>query len=227
MFRAVAARRRWWFENFAATTLWNGVDFSGPAVSHYHLWHHRHHIAVMPQRDGANSGGNGFAVGDTTVIREQFNDFRDFINGTVTTARLDDTEFTFVIKRFGLTVGRIVHLYHQTDAGLRFYAETEIGVKAPLLGALLNWLVLPFNYSKATARHWLIDAPLLRVVNSSDKATYETIVTSPMSTVGISTAGYLRAGFFLDLRRRGFGPEDAQQQLGTAIDSGRHGELFY
>ncbi|MCW2562099.1 MAG: nitrate transporter ATP-binding protein, partial [Mycobacterium sp.] len=33
-------------------------------------------------------------------------------------------------------------------------------------------------------------------------------------------------GFFLDLLRRGFGPEDAKQQLDTAIDWGRYGELF-
>jgi hypothetical protein len=149
------AMMRWWFENLAATTSWNGVDFSGPEVSHYHLWHHRDHIAVVPLRDGPANGSNGFAQGATTVIREQFNDYRDLINATVTTTRLDDTEFTFVIKRFGLTVGRIVHLYHETDTGLRFYAETEIGVKTPVLGLLFNWLVRPFVYSKATASHWI------------------------------------------------------------------------
>lgn len=145
----------WWFENLAATTTWNGEDFSGPEVSHYHLWHHRDHVAVVPLQDSVAGGRNGFALGATTMIREQFNDYRDKINATVTTTRLDDGEFTFVIKRFGLTAGRIVHLYHQTDDGLRFYAETEIGVKAPLLGPLFNWLVLPFVYSKATASHWI------------------------------------------------------------------------
>jgi NitT/TauT family transport system ATP-binding protein len=41
-----------------------------------------------------------------------------------------------------------------------------------------------------------------------------------------SADGNLRAGFFLDLLRRGFSTEDAQRQLDTAIDWGRYAELF-
>ncbi|PXX70689.1 NitT/TauT family transport system ATP-binding protein [Nocardia tenerifensis] len=41
-----------------------------------------------------------------------------------------------------------------------------------------------------------------------------------------STDGSLRAGFFLDLLRRGFGPEDARRQLDIAIDWGRYAELY-
>jgi NitT/TauT family transport system ATP-binding protein len=44
--------------------------------------------------------------------------------------------------------------------------------------------------------------------------------------LGASADGDLRAGFFLDLLRRGFGPDDAKQQLDTAIGWGRYGELF-
>jgi NitT/TauT family transport system ATP-binding protein len=38
--------------------------------------------------------------------------------------------------------------------------------------------------------------------------------------------GTLRAGFFLDILKQGFGPTDAQQQLDIAIDWGRYAELF-
>ncbi|MFI9508528.1 nitrate/sulfonate/bicarbonate ABC transporter ATP-binding protein [Nocardia sp. NPDC052566] len=41
-----------------------------------------------------------------------------------------------------------------------------------------------------------------------------------------SADGSLRAGFFLDLLRRGFGPEDARRQLDTAINWGRYAELY-
>ncbi|WP_194833523.1 nitrate/sulfonate/bicarbonate ABC transporter ATP-binding protein [Nocardia sp. XZ_19_369] len=41
-----------------------------------------------------------------------------------------------------------------------------------------------------------------------------------------SADGSLRAGFFLDLLRRGFGPEDARRQLDIAIDWGRYAELY-
>ncbi|MGD9622581.1 MAG: nitrate/sulfonate/bicarbonate ABC transporter ATP-binding protein [Mycolicibacterium sp.] len=45
---------------------------------------------------------------------------------------------------------------------------------------------------------------------------------------GLATSadGNLRASFFLDLLRRGFSPDDARQQLETAINWGRYGELF-
>jgi NitT/TauT family transport system ATP-binding protein len=41
-----------------------------------------------------------------------------------------------------------------------------------------------------------------------------------------SADGSVRAGFFLDLLRRGFSAADAQRQLDTAIDWARYGELF-
>jgi NitT/TauT family transport system ATP-binding protein len=41
-----------------------------------------------------------------------------------------------------------------------------------------------------------------------------------------SQDGKLRAGFFLDLLRRGFSAEDARRQLDLAIDWGRYAELY-
>ncbi|SED13277.1 NitT/TauT family transport system ATP-binding protein [Amycolatopsis tolypomycina] len=52
------------------------------------------------------------------------------------------------------------------------------------------------------------------------------LVRTIYKALAASADGSLRAGFFLDLLRRGFSAEDAQQQLDTAIDWGRYGELF-
>ena len=52
------------------------------------------------------------------------------------------------------------------------------------------------------------------------------LVRTIYKALAASADGNLRAGFFLDLLRRGFSAEDAQQQLDTAIDWGRYGELF-
>ncbi|MBF6327993.1 nitrate/sulfonate/bicarbonate ABC transporter ATP-binding protein [Nocardia transvalensis] len=41
-----------------------------------------------------------------------------------------------------------------------------------------------------------------------------------------SADGRLRSSFFLDLLRRGFGPDDARRQLDIAIDWGRYAELY-
>ncbi|KQU07082.1 hypothetical protein ASG56_05890 [Rhodococcus sp. Leaf7] len=155
---------RWWFEHLADSTTWNGVDFSGPAVSHYHLWHHRDHIAVTPldrgapvdcdESDlGASTVSTGFAVGARTRIDERFNDYRDRISATVVTTDLDDAEFTFEIRMLGRTVGHVLHRYSPERGGLRFYAETVIGL--PTRAGRLANLVRPLMYSARTADHWI------------------------------------------------------------------------
>ena len=53
---------KWWFENMAGTTTWNGSDFSGPEIFLYHLWHHRDHIRITPVTDAPDGSKNrGFA----------------------------------------------------------------------------------------------------------------------------------------------------------------------
>jgi NitT/TauT family transport system ATP-binding protein len=52
------------------------------------------------------------------------------------------------------------------------------------------------------------------------------LVRTICKALSASADGNLRAGFFLDLLKRGFSPQDAQHQLDTAIDWGRYAELF-
>jgi NitT/TauT family transport system ATP-binding protein len=52
------------------------------------------------------------------------------------------------------------------------------------------------------------------------------LVRTICKALASSSDGDLRAGFFLDLLRRGFSSDDARQQLDTAIDWGRYGELY-
>lgn len=147
---------RWWFENLGRTTTWNGQDMSGPEVSFYHLWHHRDHIAVTPLTEGNDGRKNkGFVTGGISMIEERFNDHHEKIRAVVKTEVLDDREFTFTIRRFGLTVGRIVHLYAPVPGGSSFYAETKIGVSIPIVGWLLSWIASTFVYSPKTAEHWI------------------------------------------------------------------------
>lgn len=145
---------RWWFENLGGTTTWNGVDFTGPEITHYHLWHHRDHIAATRlSPKGADT--RTFAPSATSRIQEQFSDYNELIDATVVTTRLDEEEFNFEIKRYGLTVGRIVHHYSPESGGLRFYAETEIGIGLDTRLAAVPNLVRPFLYSRHTAEHWI------------------------------------------------------------------------
>lgn len=52
------------------------------------------------------------------------------------------------------------------------------------------------------------------------------LVRTICRALATSNDGSLRGSFFLDLLRRGFGSDDARQQLDTAIAWGRYGELF-
>jgi len=61
------------------------------------------------------------------------------------------------------------------------------------------------------ARHAARRAPLVRTIVQALAATEDHT---------------LRTGFFLDILRRGFSPDEARSQLGTAIDWGRYAELY-
>lgn len=147
---------KWWFEHLSETTTWNGTDFSGPEISYYHLWHHRDHIAVTPLTNGKNGEVNhGFLEGCDSKIEERFNEIHFHVHTRMHTTVLNENEFTFLIKFCGLTFGHITHLYSSEENGLRFYAETEMGCDIPVIGWLINWLILPFVYNKKTGEHWI------------------------------------------------------------------------
>jgi len=148
---------QWWFENLAATTTWNGKDFSGPEIFNYHLWHHRDHIRVTPISDAPDgTKNNGFRVGALSRIDEQFNDYRDRVHQVMRTTRLDTSEFTFeILGPGGVAAGRIIHLYAPVPGGVSFYAETAVDFRIPIIGLLLNRTFRPLVFSKATADHWI------------------------------------------------------------------------
>lgn len=61
----------WWFQNQARTTTWNGIDFNGPEIPLYHLWHHRDHIAVTPLTNRKDQTINyGFLEGAVSTMRQ-------------------------------------------------------------------------------------------------------------------------------------------------------------
>lgn len=49
---------------------------------------------------------HGAAQGRYMQLQEQFNDYKETVNVTAYVEKLDDTEFTFSIKRFGVTICR-------------------------------------------------------------------------------------------------------------------------
>jgi NitT/TauT family transport system ATP-binding protein len=70
------------------------------------------------------------------------------------------------------------------------------------------------------------DIPTSKRIFAQQARTRAPLVRTICKALAASSDGDLRAGFFLDLLQRGFGPDTAQQQLDTAIGWGRYGELF-
>ncbi|MFI8975163.1 hypothetical protein ACIGO9_19920 [Nocardia asteroides] len=147
------AMMRWWIENLASTSTWDGEGFGGPAIPLYQYWHHHDHISVTAAGDG-----RGFAVGDICVVRELLNQTGKAVETHVLTDRLDDTGWDFRIKMHGVTVGHVIHHFgpDADGSGLRFYVESRIGLTTPIIGWLMNWLIVPRFYSRRDAENWIL-----------------------------------------------------------------------
>lgn len=147
---------KWWFENLAGYTTWNGVDFNGPEVSLYHLWHHRDHVAVTPLSNAPDGTINhGFLEGADSRIEEWFNEFHYHVYNLMHTVTLDEHEFTFHIMQGSKVAGKITHLYEPVEGGCSFYAETEVGMDGGVGAGVFNKAVLPHIYTMKDAEYWI------------------------------------------------------------------------
>lgn len=146
---------KWWFQNISGKTTWNGVDFSGPPIMNYHLWHHRDHISVSNVGETREDDPPGLTLHGKFRIQEQFEDYGHRIDVVISVDRIDESEMTFTAHRFGVAIAKLVHVYSSEDGGCRFYTETIAGLTIPVLGWILNWLLMPFLYSKRTAEQWI------------------------------------------------------------------------
>ncbi len=145
---------RWFFEHLGCCTTWNGVDFSGPEVSIYHLWHHRDHVAVTPLTDANGKQNLGFLEGAKSQIHELTNEVNDVVHFEMETVKLDTHEFTFNVMQNGKATGHVKHVYEPNDnGGCTFYAETAVGPEGH--HPFLNKFVIPKLYTKESGTEWI------------------------------------------------------------------------
>ncbi len=144
---------QWFFEHLGCCTTWNGVDFSGPEVSIYHLWHHRDHVAVTPLTGTGKKENLGFVQGGKSRIHELTNEMNDVIYYEMETVCLDTYEFTFNVMKNGKATGHVKHVYESNGkGGSTFYAETRVGVEE---GGFINKVLVPRLYSKQAGMEWI------------------------------------------------------------------------
>jgi hypothetical protein len=147
----------WFFEHLGCCTTWNGIDFSGPEVSIYHLWHNRDHVAVTPLTDAADGTKNlGFREGAKSRIHELTGEVNDVIYFEMETVCLNEHEFTFNVMKGGKATGHVKHVFGPCEGGSTFYAETMVGMtEGGAEAKAFNKAVIPKLYSKTSGMQWI------------------------------------------------------------------------
>jgi hypothetical protein len=148
---------KWFFEHLGCCTTWNGVDFSGPQVSIYHLWHSRDHVAVTPLTDRGDKKNLGFLEGANSRIHELTNEVNDVVYYEMNTVTLNEHEFTFNVMKDGKPTGHVKHVYEDNGhGGSTFYCETEVGLMdGSKQSDLINKVLVPKLYSKEQGMQWI------------------------------------------------------------------------
>ena len=107
----------------------------------------------------------------------------------------------------------------------------EIDDLLPLVdaAAMLDLVVVEFGeltLTRVGANFTAADIQRSKAIFAAQVRERAPLVRTITRALASSADGSLRAGFLLDVLRRGFSPDDAQRQLDTAIAWGRYGELF-
>ncbi|MGI6232672.1 MAG: hypothetical protein ACOYJF_07470 [Prevotella sp.] len=148
---------KWFFEHLACCTTWNGIDFSGPEVSIYHLWHHRDHVAVTPVTNVEGKKNLGFLEGAVTRIHELTNEVNDVVYYEMKTIALNNHDYIFNVTKEGKAIGHVKHVYEDNGhGGSTFYCETEVGLQEDSKQSdLINKVLVPKLYSKEQGIQWI------------------------------------------------------------------------
>ncbi|MDE2690718.1 MAG: hypothetical protein OXI49_09420 [Acidobacteriota bacterium] len=144
---------RWWFENIDTWTRYNGSDFNGPLVPVYRYWHPFDHIAVRWRRRVYVRGRLG--PGSVIEIHEDLAG-KHPVRAKARVSRFDDEAFNFDLLLGGLLrVGSLDHLYAEVEGGCSFYTEARIGVRVPIIGRFLNWIIRR-QFTEELLRDWIV-----------------------------------------------------------------------
>ena len=148
---------KWFFEHLGCCTTWNGIDFSGPQVSIYHLWHHRDHVAVTPLTSVGETPNLGFQKDAMSRIHELTNEVNDVVYYEMKTVELSEHEFTFFVMKNGEPTGHVKHVYEPNGkGGSTFYCETEVGLMdGSKKSDMINKVLVPKLYSKQQGMEWI------------------------------------------------------------------------
>ncbi|MCY3929571.1 MAG: hypothetical protein OXG81_15005 [Acidobacteria bacterium] len=144
---------RWWFENIDTWTRYNGRDFAGPLVPVYRYWHPFDHITVRWHRRVYVRERLG--PGSVIEIHEDIGG-KHPVRARARVSKFDDEAFNFDLLLGGLLrVGSLDHLYAEVEGGCSFYTEARVGVRVPIIGRLLNWIIRR-QFTEELLRDWIV-----------------------------------------------------------------------
>jgi DAPG hydrolase PhiG domain len=138
----------WWFRNIGGT-----MDWQGRKVSRYHVWHPRDHIhwaLARPAPGGKVAPGAIFRIVEAFQANPRYRvDVLDRVTA------LSEAGITLEGRSFGLQVTRLAHRFTALDTATQYDSVLEVGLTAPLIGPLLNRLILPCKFPEAMGRAWI------------------------------------------------------------------------
>ena len=148
------AMLRWWFENIHTFTTWNGMDFDGPEVPVYRLWHPWDHIRVRWLREMRGADGR-LTPGSVIWIEENILG-RHEIRQRAYVTRFDDHAFNFeLLVAGGLRIGVLDHEYEAVPGGSSFLTRMTVGPQLPGIGPLLRRALRARGIDRL-ARDWIV-----------------------------------------------------------------------
>lgn len=138
----------WWFRNIGGTMLWQGRE-----VSRYHVWHPRDHIHWALARPAS---GGGVGTGAVFRIVEAFQAnprYRVDVLDRVLTLGPDGISLEG--RSLGQRVTLLSHRFTALKGATRYDSVLEVGLTAPVIGPILNRLILPARFPEDMGRAWI------------------------------------------------------------------------
>jgi hypothetical protein len=138
----------WWFRNIGGTMLWQGRE-----VSRYHVWHPRDHIhwaLARPAPRGAVGPGAVFRIVEAFQANPRYR--VDVLDRVLT---LGPDGITLEGRSLGQRVTLLSHRFTALKGATQYDSVLEVGLTAPVIGPILNRLILPARFPEAMGRAWI------------------------------------------------------------------------
>jgi hypothetical protein len=142
------AMLNWWFRNIGGTMVWQGHE-----VARYHVWHPRDHIRWALHKAAPDGGAGPGAIFRIVEAFQANPRYRVDVRDRVT--ELSEAGITLEGRSLGLKVTKLAHRFTALDGATQYNSVLEVGLSLPVLGPVLNGLILPAKFPEDMGHAWI------------------------------------------------------------------------